>query len=32
VADGASLTYADENGQQHAFNYDFAVFAKDVAR
>jgi hypothetical protein len=32
LADGASLTYADETGQHHAVNYDFAVFAEDVAR
>jgi hypothetical protein len=32
LASGASLTYADEAGQHHTLNYDFAVFAKDVGR
>jgi len=29
--DSASLVYADESGNHHTFNIDFALFAKDVA-
>ncbi len=31
LQDGASLVYADETGQHHSLQYDFAVFAKDVS-
>jgi hypothetical protein len=30
MADGATLTYADDRGQHKSLNYDFSVFAKDV--